>query len=87
MSKADPQLIIAAGIRGYIACELADFGYHEPTRDTSLLTKVSDDADRIAEYILSGLRGNGYAGWVIDDPSQLTPRVYTDEDHQAWSDH
>lgn len=85
MSSPDAKLIIAAGIRGYIACELADFGYHEPARDTSLLSKVSDDADGIAEYILIGLRENGYAGWVRTNATRQ-PRAYTDADAEAWSD-
>lgn len=61
---SDPQngaeaLIVAAGIRGYIAAKLAEYRFHEPLRDVSLLTLVSDDADGIAAYVLGGLRRVG----------------------------
>lgn len=26
-------------------------------------------------------------GFISDDPALVKPRVYTDEDHQVWSDH
>lgn len=83
-----PRQIIAAGIQGYIAGEMSACQFHEapsPTKNATLsaLGKVSDDADSIAEYILTGLRDNGYPGWVTTNATRAE-RKYTDADHEVW---
>lgn len=79
--------IIAAGVQQYCNDLATEMGYHEPHRDLSILQRVHDDADGIADYIIGdGFKNAHIVGWITDDPSQLRPRRYPDEDLQVWAE-
>src|SRR6059036_767618 len=54
--RNEPREIIAAGIRQYCSDLACEYGYHEPHHDLSILQRVHDDTDSIADYIINRKR-------------------------------
>lgn len=77
MSKT-PQDVIAAGIGNWLAGLGDEYSYHEPDANwRTLLDQQEGDTHDVAEYVLQGLAGNGYAvvklprGVPSNDPAIL----------------